>query len=121
MVDISKTNLPRNLPFWQGRGQSSYTICLPLGGISPNVTHFEPQRASVRAGRLVIPCKSGPHASALRLKIYKVSAIWHFTARERDEHVLITLRVMVPSIAARKLEFDAALEALVEDHRCSSS
>ena len=41
----------------------------------PNVTHFEPQRASVLAGRLVIPCKSGPHASALRLKIYKVSAI----------------------------------------------
>ena len=46
------------------------------GGQPPNVTHFEPQRASVRAGRLVIPCKSGPHASALRLKIYKVSAIW---------------------------------------------
>ena len=32
-------------------------------------------RTSVRAGRLVITCKSGPHASALRLKIYKVSAI----------------------------------------------
>ena len=43
--------------------------------LAPNVTHFEPQRASVRAGRLVIPCKSSPHAIALRLKIYKVSAI----------------------------------------------
>ncbi len=41
----------------------------------PNGTHFEPQRTSVRAGRLGIVCKSGPHASALRLKIYKVSAI----------------------------------------------
>ena len=40
-------------------------------------THFEPQRASVRAGRPGVSCKSGPHASALRLKIYKVSAIWH--------------------------------------------
>ena len=40
-------------------------------------THFEPQRASVRAGRSGITCKSGPHASALRLKIYKVSAIGH--------------------------------------------
>ena len=40
-----------------------------------NGTHFEPQRASVRARGLVITCKSGPHASALRLKIYKVSAI----------------------------------------------
>ena len=30
---------------------------------SPNGTHFEPQRASVRAGRLVVVnCKSGPHA-----------------------------------------------------------
>ncbi len=45
----------------------------------------------------------------------------HFTAQERDEHILTTLSVMVPSIAARKLEFDAALEALVEDHRSSSS
>ena len=44
-------------------------------GLGPNATHFEPLRASVRAGRLVITCESGPHASALRLKIYKVSAI----------------------------------------------
>ena len=41
----------------------------------PKGTHFEPQRASVRAGRLVITRESGPHASALRLIIYKVSAI----------------------------------------------
>ena len=44
-------------------------------GVKPKGTHFEPQRASVRAGRLVIAYESGPHASALRLKIYKVSAI----------------------------------------------
>ena len=31
---------------------------------------------SVRAGGPRIACESGPHASALRLKIYKVSAIW---------------------------------------------
>ena len=37
--------------------------------------HFEPLRASVRAGRQLITRESGPHASALRLKIYKVSAI----------------------------------------------
>ncbi len=40
-----------------------------------NGTYFEPQRASVRAGSQVITCKSGPHASAWRLNIYKVSAI----------------------------------------------
>ena len=72
-------------------------------GVTPNGTHFEPQRASVRAGRpksllnpalvraggpksLLNPAlvragrpgisrKSGPHASALRLKIYKVRGI----------------------------------------------
>ncbi len=43
--------------------------------LAPNGTHFEPQRASVRAGRLDISCESGPHASALRLKNCKVSAI----------------------------------------------
>ena len=37
--------------------------------------HFEPLLSSVRAGRQVITRESGPHASALRLKIYKVSAI----------------------------------------------
>ena len=42
----------------------------------PNGTHFEPQRASVRAGRSGNVWESGPHASALRLKIPKVSAIW---------------------------------------------
>ncbi len=36
--------------------------------------HFEPQRASVRAGKLGIPCESSPHASALRLRNCKVSA-----------------------------------------------
>ena len=41
----------------------------------PNGTYVEPQRASVRAGRLVITRESGPHASALRLKISKMSAI----------------------------------------------
>ncbi len=45
------------------------------GTFLSNGTHFEPQLASVRAGRLEITCKSGPHASALRLKIYNVSAI----------------------------------------------
>ena len=30
----------------------------------------------MRAGRPGVSCKSGPHASVLRLKIYKVSAIW---------------------------------------------
>ena len=48
-------------------------------GLTPNGTHFEPQRASVRAGRLVITRESGPHASALRLIIYKVSAIKRWT------------------------------------------
>ncbi len=43
--------------------------------LTPNGTHFEPPRASVRAGGPRIACESGPHASALRLKIYKVSAI----------------------------------------------
>ena len=37
----------------------------------PNGTHFEPQRASVRASRLEIACESGPHAGALRLRNYK--------------------------------------------------
>ena len=32
-------------------------------GLTPNGIHFEPQRTSVRAGRLVISCKSGPHAN----------------------------------------------------------
>ncbi len=41
----------------------------------PNGTHIEPQLASVRAGRQIITCNSGPHAGASRLKIYKVSAI----------------------------------------------
>ena len=48
--------------------------CRPAG-VKPNGTHFEPQRASVRAGTLGIACESGPHDSALRLKIHKVSAI----------------------------------------------
>ena len=41
----------------------------------PNGTHFKPQRARVRAGSPLITGESGPHASALRLKKYKVSAI----------------------------------------------
>ena len=36
---------------------------------------LSPQRVSVRAGRLGIVWEPGPHASALRLKTYKVSAI----------------------------------------------
>ncbi len=44
-------------------------------GLTANGTHFEPQRTSVRASRLGISCESGPHAIALRLKIYKVSTI----------------------------------------------
>ncbi len=39
-------------------------------------THFEPQRASVRTGSQKIADSSSPLASALRLKIRKVSAIW---------------------------------------------
>ena len=42
---------------------------------TPNGPHFEPQRTSVRASRLGISCESGPHAIALRLRNYKVSAI----------------------------------------------
>ena len=49
-------------------------------GFTPNGTHFEPQRASVRAGRQKITRKSDPHASALRLKIYKVSANWFYAS-----------------------------------------
>ena len=45
-------------------------------GYMRNGSHFKPQRASVRAGRSGNVCESGPHASALRLKIPKVSAIW---------------------------------------------
>ena len=41
-----------------------------------NGTHFEPQRASVRAGRPKITRESGPHASALRLNIYKMYALY---------------------------------------------
>ena len=55
-------------------------------GLKPNGTHFEPQRASVRAGRTGISCKSGPHATALRLKIYKVSAIWPEASSVRVLH-----------------------------------
>ena len=44
-------------------------------GVKPNATHFEPQRASVRAGMLGIACESCPQVSALRLRNYKVSAI----------------------------------------------
>ena len=48
---------------------------LVTSGLAPNVTYCEPQRASVRAGRLEISCESGPHASALRLRNCKVSAV----------------------------------------------
>ena len=41
----------------------------------PQGVHFEPQRASVRAGSQWIADDSSPHASALRLKIYKVIVI----------------------------------------------
>ncbi len=51
-----------------------------------NGTHFEPQLASVRAGRLVITYKSGPHASALRLKIYKVRPLGSWQLDPCDEH-----------------------------------
>ena len=43
--------------------------------LTPNGTHFEPLRASVRAGSPLITGESGPHASALRLKTHNVSAI----------------------------------------------
>ena len=44
--------------------------------LTPNGAHFEPQRASVRVERLINTYQSDPHASALRLRIYKVSANW---------------------------------------------
>ena len=43
--------------------------------LAANSTHFLPQLASVRAGSPGIVWESGPHASTLRLKIYKVSGI----------------------------------------------
>ena len=57
----------------------------------PNGTHFELQLACVRAGRPKITRKSGPHASALRLKIFKVSAI-DFSACMREEIALTHYR-----------------------------
>ena len=45
-------------------------------GYMRNGSHFKPQRASVRAGRSGNVCESGRHASALRLKIPNVNAIW---------------------------------------------
>ena len=41
--------------------------------LAPNGTQFEPQRASLRAGTLVITFESSPHASAVRRKTHKVS------------------------------------------------
>ena len=55
----------------------------------PNGTHFEPQLASVRAGWPKITCKSGPHASALRLKIYKVSAIGRNASLRRSAKSIV--------------------------------
>ena len=59
-------------------------------------------RASVRAGRLVIARASGPHASALRLIIYKVSAIW---LTERTTMDLTHGSTMVETIESFPLEF----------------
>ena len=54
-------------------GEISHLLALRR---SPNGTHFEPLRASVRAGTLVTLCESGPHTSALRLKTHKASTLW---------------------------------------------
>ena len=74
----------------------------------PNGTHFEPQRASVRAERPGISGKSGPHASALRLKIYKVSAI----GRQPPDHVLVELKPGGRhNIASAIMQFTVAFNA----------
>ena len=42
---------------------SSVAKAIVSVGFTPNGTHIEPQRASVRAGRLAIACESSPHDS----------------------------------------------------------
>ncbi|HUP80837.1 MAG TPA: DUF6798 domain-containing protein [Pirellula sp.] len=59
---------------WTMLGRSLWFVGrMPLAtqpSLAPKGTHFEPQRASVRAGKLGIACESEPHASELRLGNY---------------------------------------------------